>query len=266
MIAGALSATLLSCSLVLGGDLDELSIGGGSVPLPDGPSGGSDAGSPEATLPTGPLRSCEDLPATAKSGVVEIDPDGAGPIPSFRAYCDLADPPRKWTLVLKIDGTTDNFRYGASLWTNDETLNPDRPDLDKQQAKLASFSTMAFTEIRVGMIDDDDVTRWVRVPRVGTSLRALFQGPAQTTTLGRDAWKGLMNSPRLQFNCNAEGFNVETMPRDVRVGLVANNESDCITTDSYIGFGGSALAYCSTSSACLGGPIEKPTFGYLMIR
>ena len=46
----------------------------------------------------------------------------------------------------------------------------------------------------------------------------------------------------LQTNCNREGFNVVTVYGDdywpkVRIGIVSNNQYDCYTCDSRIGFG-----------------------------
>ena len=62
-----------------------------------------------------------------------------------------------------------------------------------------------------------------------------------STSLGRNTWKSLIGSEgSLQVNCNKEGFNAKcTIPRGVkaRIGILGNNENDCGTCDSVIGFG-----------------------------
>lgn len=271
------SCALVSCTILLGGDLDDLESGTNTPgPLPseagtiDTGAADADAGV-DAAMPT--PRACSDLPAGAKSGIVEIDPDGSGAAAPFRVYCDVDDAPRKWTLALKIDGTRDDFKYDAARWTDESTLNPDKPNFDAEQAKLASFSTVPFTEIRAGMRDETGRLRWLVVPIAGTSLRALFAGAPSPLSLGRDAWKSLLplDGQRLQINCNREGVNMMTEPAAMRLGIIGNNENTCFTTDSYLGFGGFDLtvgSFCfgGGGDSCPNGPGSTPAFGYLMIR
>jgi len=61
------------------------------------------------------------------------------------------------------------------------------------------------------------------------------------SSLGRNKWKTLIVSEAdLQSNCNKEGFNVISEERGAsraRIGILGNNEEDCKTCDSRIGFG-----------------------------
>lgn len=190
-----------------------------------------------------PYASCAALHAAVPSlgnGVYTLDPDGAGSGAEFPAYCEMTDDGGGWTLALKLDGAKKTFAYDAALWTNDATLNPDSPALDTVEAKLASFSTMPFTALRLGMLEG--TRRWMRINHTATSLRAVFLGPARATTAGRAEWTKLLADPRLQANCNAEGFNRDftsttTYAARARIGLFGNNELDCDSPDSYIGFG-----------------------------
>ena len=63
----------------------------------------------------------------------------------------------------------------------------------------------------------------------------------RNTSLGRDTWKELIASQAsLQLNCNKEGFNVligSKQQSKARIGIVGNNENDCRSCDSRIGFG-----------------------------
>jgi len=63
----------------------------------------------------------------------------------------------------------------------------------------------------------------------------------RATSLGRNTWKTLIGSQAsLQLNCNKEGFNaVGTKGRfaKARIGIVANQQNNCKSCDSRIGFG-----------------------------
>ena len=54
-------------------------------------------------------------------------------------------------------------------------------------------------------------------------------------------WKTLIGSDAsLQHNCNKEGFNTagsNIAHSKARIGILGNNENDCSSTDSRIGFG-----------------------------
>ena len=65
----------------------------------------------------------------------------------------------------------------------------------------------------------------------------IADGQYRPTSLGRNKWIALTDSrARLQPNCNQEGFNTKAN-RKARVGILGNNENDCRTCDSAIGFG-----------------------------
>ena len=63
----------------------------------------------------------------------------------------------------------------------------------------------------------------------------------RSTSLGRGTWKRLIGSQAsLQRNCDREGFNVffgNEESSKARIGIVANNENNCYSCDSRIGFG-----------------------------
>ena len=74
------------------------------------------------------------------------------------------------------------------------------------------------------------------------SMHSLIaDGQYRPTSLGRNTWKLLIGSQAsLQRNCNKEGFNAVCSSKDLskaRIGFLGNNENDCITCDSRIGFG-----------------------------
>ena len=84
-----------------------------------------------------------------------------------------------------------------------------------------------------------------------SSLYSLIaDGNYRPTNLGRNTWKGLISGSSLQHNCNKEGFNARIAPSSeygwssARIGIIANNENDCDTPDSYVGLGTYSYNLC----------------------
>ena len=61
------------------------------------------------------------------------------------------------------------------------------------------------------------------------------------TSLGRNTWKTLIGSQAsLQLHCNQEGFNAMNTYSPLskaRIGIISNEQNDCSSCDSRIGFG-----------------------------
>ena len=73
----------------------------------------------------------------------------------------------------------------------------------------------------------------------------IADGQYRSTSLGRDKWKSLIGSEAsLQKNCNKEGFNaVGGTPSysKARIGIISNQQDNCASCDSRIGFGTGGL-------------------------
>lgn len=87
-----------------------------------------------------------------------------------------------------------------------------------------------------------DQTKFLVMNKQANSMYSLIaDGQYLTTSLGRNTWKLLVGSQAtLQLNCNKEGFNAVCGSKFVskaRIGILSNNENDCVTCDSRIGFG-----------------------------
>ena len=85
-------------------------------------------------------------------------------------------------------------------------------------------------------------TRFIVIHKTASSLYSLIaDGNYRATALSRNTWKSLIGSQAsLQPNCNKEGFNAVSgnYPHSrARIGIIANQENDCGTCDSRIGFG-----------------------------
>ena len=81
--------------------------------------------------------------------------------------------------------------------------------------------------------------KFIFINKTAESLYSLIaDGKYRATSLGRDTWKKVVGSlASLQQNCNKEGFNVEGGNSKARIGVIANQEKNCWTCDSRIGFG-----------------------------
>lgn len=82
---------------------------------------------------------------------------------------------------------------------------------------------------------------FVVVNKQANSLYALIaDGLHRSTSLGRAKWKSLIGSEAsLQTGCNKEGFNSASASSSARarIGILGNDQGDCVTCDSKIGFG-----------------------------
>jgi len=78
--------------------------------------------------------------------------------------------------------------------------------------------------------------------KTANSLYSLIaDGQHRPTSLGRNTWKTLIGSQAsLQPNCNIEGFNAvctSYSQSKARIGITNNQQDDCNSCDSRIGFG-----------------------------
>ena len=220
------------------------------------------------------------------SGEYDIDPDGLGGIHPFKVYCDMKAEGGGWTLVLKVDGTATTFRYGQEIWTNTDTLNPQNHDLDHNQTKLASYHTVPFDEIMIGLEEpianmDPIVPQLLVLPIAGDSLHALIApGDHIPTSFGPATWLSLINGSALQPNCNLEGLNArgtdDNQFHRARIGIIGNENNDCLTPDSRLGIGTAGSSGFndqgpSAGNAAAFNPMPqdttlKPAYGVVFVR
>ncbi|XP_065054606.1 uncharacterized protein LOC135683313 isoform X2 [Rhopilema esculentum] len=152
-----------------------------------------------------------------------------------------------WTLVLKTDGRLSTFRYGSSHWTTNSVYNHVyalKEGLDgDQEAKFPAFNTLPFTKVCAGM-------------RLGSTFHL------------RQSWLNILKGSTLQAYCNVQGINViqGTVDSRVRIGILGNNENDCVTPDSGlgIGLGGAHLRGTGVSTGATMN--SQQAFGYILIH
>ena len=124
------------------------------------------------------------------------------------------------------------------------------------------------------------VTKWIVINYRASSLfNVIADEGSKRLNVGRNKWLSLMDGSRLQPHCNKEGFNINTPGYNsahlkVRIGIIANNENDCKSSDSCFGFGtsvrgcdGEIKTTCGNIAICghLGNK-NTPAFGYIFVQ
>ncbi|XP_028396196.1 uncharacterized skeletal organic matrix protein 5-like [Dendronephthya gigantea] len=214
---------------------------------------------PSAAVPVGPVlaSSCKELlerNSSLPNGVYKLQ--NIFSLEQYDVYCHMdaisGCGGGGWTLVMKIDGNQNDFNYNSPYWINKAAYEVEDglEGLTEKQTKLASYWNTPFNKICLGMKVNSE-TRWIALDYDASSLYNVIRYGSfkrLSTAAGRGAWGSLINGSALQPNCNQEGFSIDiryaashfsTYVR-VRIGIVANNENDCKSCDSCIGFGTSA--------------------------
>ena len=173
-----------------------------------------------------------------------------------------------WTLAMKINGAKvkrcsrtrklriqckanmllfvfqKTFHYSSGFWSNKNSYNlpGGKTGFDDQETKLPTYWNTSFSKICLGMKIGKQI-KFIVINKKAASLHSLIaDGKYRATSLGRNTWKKLIGSQAsLQTGCNKEGFNAASTScsycAKTRIGILGNNERECSTCDSKIGFG-----------------------------
>ncbi|XP_078379308.1 putative skeletal organic matrix protein 5 [Oculina patagonica] len=179
-----------------------------------------------------------------------------------------------WTLVMKIDGYKTTFHYDSKLWSNkvDFNLPGGRTGFDHHETKLPSYWNTPFSKICLAMTIGKQFNFIVIYKQADSLYSMIADGHYIATSLGRNTWKTLIGSQAsLQPNCKKEGFNVVcgAGASRARIGVIGNNENDCNSCDSRIGFG--TGGYPEDSNTCgyvvyHRGAVHKKVMGYILVQ
>jgi len=148
-----------------------------------------------------------------------------------------------WTPLMKIDGNKNTFHFDSEYWNNKIVYNLPGGEtrFDAQETKLPTYWNTPFSKICLGMKIGQQIN-FIVINKQAKSLYSLIaDGQYRATSLGRNTWKTLIGSQAsLQNYCNREGFNAlseESGASKARIGILGNNENNCKSCDSRIGFG-----------------------------
>ena len=134
---------------------------------------------------------------------------------------------------------------------------------DTQETKLPTFWNTSFSKICLGLKIDQQIN-FIVINKQANSLYSLItDGQYHATSLGRDTWKKLIGSrASLQLNCNKEGFNAvgsSSLNSTARIGIIGNEQNECDSCDSRIGFGTGGFA--DDSNTCGNEASYSPDIG-----
>ena len=178
------------------------------------------------------------------------------------SYCKMN---RKFVFPFHSQTT---FHYHSAYWNdkNEHNLRGGETGFDTQETKLPTYWNTSFSKICLGMKIGQQI-KFVVINKQANSLYSLIaDGQYRPTSLGRNTWKMLIGSQvSLQLYCNKEGFNALSTRSDrskARIGIIGNDQNDCSSGDSRIGFGTGGTP--DDSNTC--GDAQIKAIGYIMIQ
>ena len=95
----------------------------------------------------------------------------------------------------------------------------------------------------------------------------IADGKHRPTSLGRDTWKKLFgDSASLEPYCNLEGFNARCSSPVSRIGIITNDNLDCIHCGANIAFGSNDYGCVNVGSPQADNGNElNSAMGYIMV-
>lgn len=143
------------------------------------------------------------------------------------------------------------FAYKSSYWTNDDVYRVEDGIVSflEGEAKFPAFNRLNFISICIGMKKSNAVI-WHQLSVSSSSLQELFAAETYLATrVGKNGWKEMVQGASLQRYCDQEGVNIATTRgiKFARIGIISNNENECESPDSYIGFGLNPKQGCARS-------------------
>ena len=159
---------------------------------------------------------------------------------------------------------------------NKYNLPGGKTGFDSQETKLPTYWNTSFSKICLGMKISQKIN-FIVINKQANSLYSLIaDGQYRATSLGRNKWKTLIGSQAsLQNNCNKEGFNAvgtNSAHSKARIGITNNQQNNCGSCDSRIGFGTGGFPYyfntCGNAAFARPDNGDKNTkaMGYILVQ
>ena len=168
------------------------------------------------------------------------------------------------------------FRYDSKYWSDESEYNlpGGETGFDAQETKLPTYWNTSFSKICLGMKIGQQIN-FIVINKQANSLYSLIADEHyRNISLGRKTWKEMIGSQAsLQKHCNKEGFNAAFGNRSsrARIGIIGNNENDCKSCDSRIGFGTGGHPRTNTCGNAArhssdGGDKDIKAMGYILVQ
>ena len=193
-----------------------------------------------------------------------------------------------YALLLKVDGSQPTFNYNSGYWTTQRSsynTGAVTGGLDNTEYQSSLYSVYPFSSLLLGMRVPDASTQinWLTMTYGASSLWSVIHagGLVVSNAPTREQFEALAGpQASLQLNCPEVGFSLRSFtatPTSVRIGMLTNDQNDCSSPDSFLGFGGlftytivnlPAGNFCAGGASCDsgGGSVNIPAFGYVLAR
>ena len=205
----------------------------------------------------------------SSSGVVQV-------------YCDMTN--GGYMLVAKISSTvTDSWLYNGSNWTGTSPVNESGVQTLANENSVSrlyyEFTLQLGFRMCLGTINNA-----LLEARTGNTARSFFLGSQSSSQNSRAQFLSWFQTGTgqsssnfdNQANCNTAGFNVTSASSAAhRWGITMNNENDCSTNDSGIGFGtytnnqttsGSGVRNVGAGGHRWSPDVRYPALGFIFVR
>jgi hypothetical protein len=153
-------------------------------------------------------------------------------------WCDMNNNGGGWMMAMRCHNNNNRWTYNDGSWTNTTLFNEGQAFTFGDHIKTRVYTNRAFTQVRLvgGALSNGLVENW------SYSSMISLMGTGQGSGNSRASWISWMTTaggqdPLLQANCNQIGVNRAFNYMYVKIGITANNEGDCSTNDSALGFG-----------------------------
>lgn len=154
---------------------------------------------------------------------------------SMDVWCDMTHDGGGWTLLMKVTGDS-TFQYTSPLWENTATFGDQTADIDPENVKYEAFNSLPVHELR-GCLQGPAANCFTGDLHQQFTPRAVFAAGMRIFATNNDALWETSGAFFLQPNCRKFQTNRSADYLQIRFGFTANNESDCNTNDTAIGFG-----------------------------
>jgi hypothetical protein len=220
--------------LVPGHELDPIDAGGGDA---------SDASTIEDAIPM--PRACSELPTGSTTGVYTIDPDGRGGELPIEAYCEMTADGGGWTLLAKVNPSSDVLGFHAVHWTAAAPTALGTNSLDVEDALLPSYWLLPVRTLRLVM-NDDAGTRSLPMEldvTTPTTLRAAMEPSGSVRVVATlEEWTALAGVPAITgamcVTSSVPVLSPAASPMvSVRIGITASDDASCAPTTFWAGLG-----------------------------
>jgi hypothetical protein len=204
-------------------------------------------------------------PASSATAIIQANPaakDGLYWITmssvARRTFCMFDTNGLGWILAARMQNGDVTWEFGNSKWTDTTVLNDTSLATDEVNIKTHAFNDFGITAFRMcgSVVGTNYSSNPLDFPNGGSfggsTLRGLFNAGNNTynneISMGRAPWLDWVSqctyarpeSWDAQPNCNEDRINSVwggQFAASARIGISMNNEGDCNTNDSCIGFG-----------------------------